>query len=619
MRRRLKRGSKVSKGMPSAVVLSIVIHAALFLLAGMLVVFTVVKEKEVEFEAPKAVERPKMKLKKPKVKVKKTSKPKPTTRIVTKMNRASMPDIQLPEMSGMGDGLGGGVVGGFDMMPDLEEVSIFGSGMSVGNDFEGTFYDFKRNRQGKPHTVALGVYDFYNAVKRFVKSGWKTSTLGRFYKSPNTLYTPAIMVCEVKSILGPWAFNEPDTAGYFYMLHYKGQLVHQDGIRFRFWGMGDNFMLVRVNGKVVFDYNNQFSQAWDGPDSKHSSYHMAYWPAFYGQWIDLEPGVPLEMEVIFGEYTGGLTAAMLCIEEEGVDYPTNIENGPMLPIFKTAELSRDQVDAIYEYLNENHYSVTNGPVFSDYSTAAKSPVPEEDETDLIVPEELPPETNVRQWTLNSGKSMEAEFIVLMGDKVVLKKSSGRQVKIPFNELSEEDHDYLMLAIPPPLKIAFLKDQERFKFQNLPLVDSNVPVFTKFTGGVKIQKSNRKPYPKSLKVELFTIAAERDGNNYILMERTEGSFTPSEENEGTFELHGNGFWLRDYVNGRRDRRGEKFQGHMVVVTDERGEIIAQSISNDWMLDNLDFLREFPVGRHFSKAGERVYPPRPELNRTHWGAF
>ena len=79
-----------------------------------MVVFTVVKKEEKKFEPPKAVERPKMKLRKPKVKVKKNTKPKATTRIVTKINRASMPDIQLPEMSGMSEGLGGGIGGDRD-------------------------------------------------------------------------------------------------------------------------------------------------------------------------------------------------------------------------------------------------------------------------------------------------------------------------------------------------------------------------------------------------------------------------------------------------------------------------------------------------------------------------
>jgi len=125
------------KGTSSAILLSILIHAGLFFLAGMLVVFTVVKRKEVEFEPPRAVERPKMKLKKPKVRVKKTSRPKSTARIASKINRAEMPEMQLPELGGMGDGLGAGFVGGFDMMPDLDTISVFGNAQSIGNDFVG--------------------------------------------------------------------------------------------------------------------------------------------------------------------------------------------------------------------------------------------------------------------------------------------------------------------------------------------------------------------------------------------------------------------------------------------------------------------------------------------------
>ncbi|MEA2068222.1 MAG: hypothetical protein U9P12_03380, partial [Verrucomicrobiota bacterium] len=139
MKRSIRKTRGIVKGMPSAVLLSTLIHAALFLLAGILVVFTVTQKEEKKFIPPKAVERPKMKLKKPKVKVKKTAKPKPTTRIVTKVKRTSMPDIQLPEMSSMTEGLAGGI-GGFEIMPDLGEVNVFGSGQTIGNDFVGTFY-----------------------------------------------------------------------------------------------------------------------------------------------------------------------------------------------------------------------------------------------------------------------------------------------------------------------------------------------------------------------------------------------------------------------------------------------------------------------------------------------
>ncbi len=228
MKRSSHKKQKITKGMPSAVLLSIAIHVSLFLLAGMLVVFTVVKKQDPKFVPPKAVERPKMKLRKPKVKVKKSTKPKPTKRIVTKVRRASMPDIQLPEMSGMTAGLGGGV-DGFVMMPDLGEATVFGSGRSIGNDFEGTLYDFKRDRSGKPATVDSGVGGMFRIIGDFIQSGWKTSKLARFYKSPNKLYSPTIMIPTTESYFGPFAFNEPDMAAYEYMLLYKGQLVNKEG------------------------------------------------------------------------------------------------------------------------------------------------------------------------------------------------------------------------------------------------------------------------------------------------------------------------------------------------------------------------------------------------------
>jgi len=340
--KKIDKDRKVVKGMPSAVALSILIHVALFLLAGMLVVFSVVKKEEVTFVPPPAVERPKMKLKKPKVKVKKTAKPASPTRIMAKVNKAVMPDLALPELGGAGTGFGGiGDLGGFDMMPDLGEVMLFGGGQSIGNDFEGVIYDCKRDRRGKKNSVALSPSDHWKMkeyVASFIKSGWKPSSLARFYRSPHKLYTPTIMIPPIAAAFGPWAFGEKDMPSYSYMLHYKGQLVHKEGIRFRFVVMGDNFLLIRLDGKVVMDYKNQFEHVLTGKPSKPLNYHLGHWYAYATDWIELEPGVPKEMEVILGEYQGTLSAWMIAVEVEGVEYPKGPapQDNPVLPIFKTA-------------------------------------------------------------------------------------------------------------------------------------------------------------------------------------------------------------------------------------------------------------------------------------------
>jgi Ca-activated chloride channel family protein len=111
-----------------AVLASAAVFAVLFMLSSTLVVFTVVSKSEVCFEPPRPAPalRPKMKLKKPRARVQKSSRPKPSTRIVAKSNDAVMPDIALPEMAGAGSGL----ADGFSMMPEVEQVTLFGAAQS---------------------------------------------------------------------------------------------------------------------------------------------------------------------------------------------------------------------------------------------------------------------------------------------------------------------------------------------------------------------------------------------------------------------------------------------------------------------------------------------------------
>ena len=612
----MKKAKTIVKGLPSGFAVSLMLHAAAFLLAGMLVVFTVSQKEEKKFVPPKPVDRPKMKLKKPKVKVKKTARPRSTARIVTKVKRTTMPEIQLPEMGGMAEGVVGGL-DGIEVMPDLGQVSVFGSSHSIGSDFVGTFYDFKRTRRGSmapPMDV-----DKYNAVVgEFIAGGWKTSKLARFYRSPKQLYATSFMVSGVPSEFGPWAFGEPGIAGYNYLLHYKGKIVYPQGGRFRFWGMGDNVLVVRVGGKVVFDYGNQFTYAWDGEESRRSSYHMAHWPAFYGSWFELEPGVALDMELIFGETAGGLSAVMLAVEEEGVDYPRNFENGPMLPIFKTAELGLDEVDAIYEYLYEDHYCVTNGPVFNDYSKPMKRALAGASDPATVEKTAPPQPPALRTWTLADGRNVEAELVMRMGDKLVLKNTRGKTLKIPVGHFSAADLDYVELQNPPPLKLTFQKDIDHIHFKALPIA-SIPPAVEEMTCGVKIEKTNRTPYTKELKAELFTFGTEIDGKNYILLDRQERRFSFGGDAGNVFEFMGRTVSLRDYYDGNGDRRGERLAGRLILITDARGKVIASKVSNPWMLENLETIRTFPVGRHISSEGKRVHPPRPNVCTVHWEAW
>jgi len=115
----------------SAAMVSIGIHALLIVVAISFVAVTVITKEDKKFEA-KQVTRPKMPIKKLQVPVsvkKKKPKPKLRKRIVVKPNiNKSMPDIKMPEISGLKSGmsatagLGSGAGLGFSM----PEISVFG-------------------------------------------------------------------------------------------------------------------------------------------------------------------------------------------------------------------------------------------------------------------------------------------------------------------------------------------------------------------------------------------------------------------------------------------------------------------------------------------------------------
>jgi len=122
--RKVKKG--LIRGRSAAFLVSLGIHVALLIVAGGFVVFNIVRPEPKVFEPVEEIDRPKMKLKKLQVKVKENSRPRDSTERITTKTTLVTEDIQLPAMGGIGDGLGGAGVGGFDIMADMEEMTLMG-------------------------------------------------------------------------------------------------------------------------------------------------------------------------------------------------------------------------------------------------------------------------------------------------------------------------------------------------------------------------------------------------------------------------------------------------------------------------------------------------------------
>lgn len=604
---------KITKGGTSGFLISLAIHAILFFLAGLLIVFTVQKKEEKKFVPPAPVDRPKMQLKKPKVKVKQSAKPKPTQRIVTKMKSASMPDIQLPELSGVSDGLNTGI-GGFDLMPNLNETTLFGGGQTIGNDFAGTFYDFKRDRMGRP--IPMDPTQFTSELRRFVRDGFRTTRLAQFYRSPKKLFATAFMIPPVRSSVAPNAFGESETGGWCWMAHYKGPLVYHEDIKIRFWGNGDDVLVVAVDGEIVLsacwpdgDWGNWGISAiggdWRSDAKNNFRFYLGNNLSRIGDWIELKAGVPRQMDIMIGEVPGGAFSAMLTVEVEGEDYPKNRQGGPILPMFKTDEPSLNLIDEIYKNLVPDEAAVTNGPIFRDYDFIASKKVKDE----IYLEEKV---SEYRLWKFINGQEIEAKYISTIGDRVVLKRVDGKQRKVPLKDLSEIDKEYIDLSIPPPYSINFIKTSSVRSIKTTPFLDEEPPRVNDLTFGVRVKQSNSKQYNHEITVEYFAIGQELIGDNYILVDRQKSRFIPSKENGFSHSFNGEPIEFMEYVYDG-DRRGKKYVANVVVMYDKLGRIMHYSASNEWMFEQLDKLKKIPVGRYFNNMCERVIPTSPKAQR------
>ena len=147
--------------------------------------------------------------------------------------------------------LGGTGLGGeFMDLPEIQEVSLFGGGVTSGNDLEVTFYCMARDRDGSPN-LKMDHKNYFNVLKRFVKSGWKTSMLSKYYHPAKKLYATTVFIPIVTSCMGPVAFGESHKDAACWVAHYRGKIVHKEGITFRFWGVSDDVLTVALNKKVV--------------------------------------------------------------------------------------------------------------------------------------------------------------------------------------------------------------------------------------------------------------------------------------------------------------------------------------------------------------------------------
>lgn len=229
---------------------------------------------------------------------------------------------------------------------------------------------------------------------------------------------------------------------------------------------------------------------------------------------------------------------------------------------------------------------------------------------------------MRTWTTLSGKTIAAEYVKVLFEDLILKDANGKELRIPLVDFSGEDLKYIELANPPELSVDFMKSANQ-EFVPTSPYNTTAPLnILIYQFGARVKQKDAKAYNHPLKVELYSFTQQRyDQDKYHLICRVESEpFVLSKANDRRYEFTDpRKYTVYSYefeVNflNWREKRGEKFAESLILVRDERGEIIAYNTTKNWLYSNLDKLEKLPIGAWLNDNCVRVHPTPPKSTKN-----
>ncbi len=227
---------------------------------------------------------------------------------------------------------------------------------------------------------------------------------------------------------------------------------------------------------------------------------------------------------------------------------------------------------------------------------------------------------MRIWEDKDGNRYEAEFVREFFDKMTLRCKDGTEVRIPVEDFSEHDQKYMRVKVPPQVVIDFSKSM--WTKEKPPEMWETEDILLMVQGTATIHKESKRIFTSRLNAELFMIAKEVDGGNFILLSKTDSSFLLGDHNEDTHVFSSEPDFTRKYDEmGPSGWRGEQYAGYLIVVSDKDGNTLAtkNDVLGGWIDEPevIEHLRELAVrgapsvrSRHFGKTGQKTTLTRPK---------
>lgn len=369
----------------SAMLVSLGVHAVIIIIAISFVAVKVIERQVAGFIPEVQVKRPKAPLRKLKVPVnmKKRKAPKPRLRRRLVSDKKSFSAIKMPEMTGVKGGLGN--MGGDQLATvgfgDLD-VTLFGGESTGGNELVGTFYDLKVSKNEKPTKIATAKTGkeadalYFEVLNKFIK-GWNKTRLDGYFQARKKKHASVFMIPRINANAAPEAYGVDNVVKpKHWVAHYEGSFSAPETGHYRFCGIADDVLLVRVRNRLVIDASYPEHKGkislWESDHEDNRKYPMLNQHLVIGDWFKLTKDIPETIEILLGECPGGKFYCQLLIEKKKdtsykqVSYTykkgKTEESGtrPILPVFKLKEIAPELLKKMKINPNE---ATTEGPTF----------------------------------------------------------------------------------------------------------------------------------------------------------------------------------------------------------------------------------------------------------------
>lgn len=214
--------------------------------------------------------------------------------------------------------------------------SAFGFENNIKGDLIGTMYDLKRDGSDRPRNV-----DYYTDLRGLVEQRFSKKALKSFYRVPKQLFLSHLFLPYVKAETGPEAFGVGDLMEPTkWIIHYTGQIQAPLAGRYRFVGEFDDIVIVFVDGKVVLEAGwGDRVTSWKPKDNVGKDICYTTHPLVYGDWLEMRPLNPQQIDIVVGENPGGYVGGLLMLQQEDMQYAKDPKGRPVLPIFTVQPLT----------------------------------------------------------------------------------------------------------------------------------------------------------------------------------------------------------------------------------------------------------------------------------------